>query len=139
MECDVQRREVPQGMTGMKKFISTALAVMIASTSTIGFAGEAEARRGDRYRNHYNYNYDHYRYRRHHHHNGDAVAAGILGLALGAIIVGSAQRNHAQRDYYYDRDPGRDHVRRCERRYRSYDRYSDTFIGRDGRRYYCTL
>jgi len=124
----------------MKKLISTALAVIIASTSTVGLTGAAEARHRDRYYGHNNYyHYDGYRYRRHHHSNGDAVAAGILGFALGAIVAGTAQRNYVRRDYYQARDPAWDHIRRCENRYRSYDRYSDTFIGRDGRRYYCTL
>jgi hypothetical protein len=56
--------------------------------------------------------------------NGGAVAAGVLGgLLLGAIIANEAQRGNAVDD--------------CARRYRSYDRRSQTFIGGDGRRYRC--
>lgn len=133
----------------MKKFISAALAVVMAATSTVALAGSAEARHRDRHYGYNNYHYNHNYYRRHHHHNNDAVAAGILGLALGAIIVGTAQNNYARRntyvrrDYYagdgYARDARWEHIRRCEARYRSYDRRTDTFIGRDGREYYCNL
>jgi hypothetical protein len=56
--------------------------------------------------------------------DGGAVAAGVLGgLLLGAIIANEAQRGNAVDD--------------CARRYRSYDRRSQNFIGGDGRRYRC--
>lgn len=125
----------------MKKFLSTAMAAAIAVSGTLAFTGDAEARQ------------------RHHHHNnnGDEIAAGILGFALGAVVAGAASNYYApRRDYYYAAprpyprryyaprasyyaDPAAAHIARCEARYRSYDRYSDTFIGRDGRRYYCNL
>ncbi|MFN3657447.1 MAG: BA14K family protein [Pseudolabrys sp.] len=55
---------------------------------------------------------------------GAAAAAGILGgLLLGAIIASEAQRRQG--------------IEYCMRRYRSYDPYSQTFVGRDGRRYRC--
>lgn len=55
---------------------------------------------------------------------GGAVAAGVIGgLIVGAIIAGEAQRQQA--------------ASYCARRYRSYDPYSRTFVGRDGRRYHC--
>ncbi|MCC6921378.1 MAG: BA14K family protein [Alphaproteobacteria bacterium] len=130
-----------------KKIISTALALAMAATSTVGLASTAEAR--GRHHGYYSNGYDgHYYRRRHHNHNGDAIAAGVLGFALGAIVVGSTQRRTVRRDYdggrYYDSgydryDSRYDHVRRCEARYRSYDRRTDTFIGRDGREYYCNL
>ncbi|MBZ9983727.1 MULTISPECIES: BA14K family protein [unclassified Mesorhizobium] len=46
---------------------------------------------------------------RHHHDHGDAVAAGVLGLAAGALIGGAlANQQPPPRDYYddgyYDRD-----------------------------------
>ena len=56
---------------------------------------------------------------------GAAIAAGIIGLAAGAIIAGSASQNR--------------HVQRCLNTYRSYDPSSDTYVGRDGRRRLCRL
>ena len=47
-------------------------------------------------------NADEWRHHRHH-HNGDALAAGVLGLAAGALIVGAL--NNPQPRYY---DPGYD-------------------------------
>jgi len=56
--------------------------------------------------------------------DGGAVAAGVLGgLLLGAIIANEAQRNRGV-DY-------------CARRFRSYDPYSGTYLGRDGYRHRC--
>ncbi len=55
---------------------------------------------------------------------GAAIAAGVIGLALGAMAAG------ASRD-------GNSHVRRCMNRYRSYDPDTDTYIGRDGRAHRC--
>jgi len=56
--------------------------------------------------------------------DGGAVAAGVLGgLLLGAIIAGQAQQ---QRSVDY-----------CRQRYRSYDPYSGTYLGYDGRRHPC--
>ena len=47
-------------------------------------------------------NADEWRHHRRHHH-GDALAAGVLGLAAGALIVGAL--NNPQPSYY---DPGYD-------------------------------
>ena len=56
--------------------------------------------------------------------DGGAVAAGILGgLLLGAIIANQAQQQQSV-DY-------------CIRRFRSYDPYSRTYLGNDGRRHAC--
>ncbi|MCE1235733.1 MAG: BA14K family protein [Hyphomicrobiales bacterium] len=63
--------------------------------------------------------------------DGGAVAAGILGLAIGAIAAGAASRGAV----VYDDD----HVERCLRRYRSYDPSSDTYRGNDGRLHRCRL
>lgn len=129
----------------MKKTISAALAFTMLATSSVTLAGTSEARhrRGDGY---YNNGYDngYYDNRRHRNRGGDAAAAAIIGLALGAIIVGSTtQRRRTTTTYYYDEgyrgNSNWDHVRRCESRYRTYDRRTDTFIGRDGREYYCNL
>lgn len=106
---------------------------------------------------------------RHHRHfrGGDAVAAGVLGLATGAIIAGIASqpsyrepvyvdppyRPHPQRNYvvddyyaepevvYVDRalEPwSRSWYRYCEQRYRSFNPGTGTFVGYDGREHFCT-
>ena len=135
----------------MKKIVSSLLAFTMLATSSVTLAGESEAR-GRRHHDGY-YDNGYYKngyYDRHHrrgrHSDGDMAAAAIVGLALGAIIVGSTTQRQRTTTYYYDDGYSRsvnsgywEHVRRCESRYRSYDRGSDTFIGRDGRRYYCNL
>ncbi|MGO4624906.1 BA14K family protein [Ensifer sp. 2YAB10] len=63
------------------------------------------------------------------------IAAGAIGLALGAIIIGAAQEEERRRQNDQYRLNERD--ARCLARYRSYDSRSGTFIGRDGRRYEC--
>lgn len=56
--------------------------------------------------------------------DGAGVAAGIIGgLLLGAIIANQAQQSRS--------------VEYCIRRYRSYDRYSGTYLGYDGLRHRC--
>jgi hypothetical protein len=56
--------------------------------------------------------------------DGGAVAAGVIGgLLLGAIIANEAQRGNA--------------VDNCARRFRSYDRRSQTYVGAGGQRYSC--
>ncbi len=77
-------------------------------------------------RNNYN------RYRRGN-DSGDALAAGIIGFALGAAILGS--QNDASRAYGYRSD--RQHIASCRARYRSYDWRSNTYLGVDGYRRYC--
>lgn len=63
--------------------------------------------------------------------DGPNLLSGIIGFALGAAIVGSQQQvQHAQ-----TADDGWD--RRCEGKYRSYDRSSRTYLGYDGDRHYC--
>jgi len=64
-------------------------------------------------------------------HDSSALVAGILGFALGAAIVGSAQQAERARtaDQSWD-----DY---CAKKYRSYDRHSRTYLGADGLRHYC--
>lgn len=55
--------------------------------------------------------------------SGAAVAAGVVGsLVRGAIAAGQG---------------GGRSVAYCANRYRSYDRRSGTYLGKDGRRYAC--
>lgn len=97
---------------------------------------------------------------RHHNHNGAAVAAGIFGLAAGAII-GSAltapryyapQPYYAPRTYYAPRPyraapqpayygppapwtPG--WYSYCHSKYRSFNSRTGYFLGYDGRYHFC--
>jgi hypothetical protein len=54
---------------------------------------------------------------------GAAAAGAAIGLFLGAMMAAEAQRQQA--------------IEYCMRRYRSYDPYSMTYLGRDGRRHRC--
>ena len=63
--------------------------------------------------------------------DSSALIAGIIGFALGAAIVGSAQ----EADHARQADSDWDHY--CSGKYRSYDRSSRTYLGRDGLRHYC--
>ena len=70
-----------------------------------------------------------YSSRRHHHNNGLPLAAGIIGFALGtAVANSSAPRYHGGSNDAY-----------CARKYRSWDPYSKTYLGYDGRRHYCRI
>jgi hypothetical protein len=82
--------------------------------------------------------------------NGGAVAAGVIGGLIVGGIIGSHARPYyygypppyyAYPPYYpypaygpYAYDPG---IAYCMRRFRSYDPYSMTYVGRDGRRRSC--
>lgn len=87
-------------------------------------------------------------------HRGDAVAAGVLGLAAGAILGGAMSqprpvyRYHDDYPRTYHRPVYRDVTyepwsaewyRACDARYRSFDPASGTFMGYDGRRHFCAL
>jgi BA14K-like protein len=104
------------------------------------------------------------RWRHRHHGGGDAVAAGVIGLAAGALI-GSALSQPSYRepiyydDYYEPRPVRRYYVQRsyeepvyarrslepwsrewyryCQNRYRSFDPGTGTFMGYDGREHFC--
>jgi len=70
--------------------------------------------------------------------NGGAVAAGVLGLAAGALVAG-AIANQAQAAP--PPPPGTvdpQLAAYCARKYRSYDPGSGTFLAGNGRRYVCT-
>ena len=64
-----------------------------------------------------------------------SVAAGIFGFALGAAIVGSANRYDDDDDF----DDYDDHVAACEAQYRSYNAETDMFLGYDGQYHRCNL
>ena len=75
-----------------------------------------------------------YSSRRHHHrhHDGFPFAAGIVGFALGSALANSYSAPR-----YYGGGDSQDAY--CARKYRSYDPYSNTFMGYDGRRHYCRI
>lgn len=70
--------------------------------------------------------------------NGAAVAAGVMGLAAGALIAGTIA-NQAQAAP--PPPPGTVDPRLaayCARKYRSYDPNTGTFLASNGYRYVCT-
>ncbi|WP_262270722.1 BA14K family protein [Microvirga yunnanensis] len=80
---------------------------------------------------------DRYYYRR---DNGAAVAAGVAGLAAGALIAG-AIANQAQAQPAAPPPPGTvdpQLAAYCARKYRSYDPGTGTFLATNGMRYVCT-
>ncbi|MCX5516065.1 hypothetical protein C3941_20860 [Kaistia algarum] len=66
---------------------------------------------------------------------GAALAAGVIGLAAGAMI-GSAinQPRYAAPQY-----GGNDYIAYCSQRYRSFNPATGTFTGYDGRKYRCVM
>ena len=103
----------------------------------------------------------------HGHSNGDMVAAGILGLAVGAVAAGALSQPRGPiydgpaydpyiDDQYYPPAPvrsreyrgveynygglepwSREWYRYCRSRCRSFDPSSGTFVGYDGREHFC--
>lgn len=66
---------------------------------------------------------------------GAAIGVGIIGLTLGAIIAGSAEKERSKRDRYdaeYER-----WLDYCSRKYRSFDAETGTYRASNGRRYVC--
>lgn len=89
------------------------------------------------YRRGYGYYGRPYYYRR---DNGSAVAAGVAGLAAGALIAG-AIANSAQAQPAAPPPPGTVSptvAAYCAKKYRSYDPVSGTFLANNGMRYVCT-
>jgi hypothetical protein len=72
-------------------------------------------------------------YRRH--NDGAAIAAGIIGLGIGAAIANSARPRYY--DYGSGYQGGSSHARYCAARYRSYDPYTNTFQPYYGPRRIC--
>lgn len=105
------------------KRIGMGLLAAVVATATM--AGTAKA--------------DHYGYYHHgyHHDRGGAIVGGIMGLAAGAIIAGAMNQREEPRRAVRGYRGDADHVAYCARKYRSYDPYSNTFVGRDGRARQC--
>lgn len=81
-------------------------------------------------------------YQRNYRNNNDQALAALFGFVAGAAIVSQSQRQYGWQQgtsrltWAEGRSP---HQRACASRYDSYDSRSDSFEGRDGRRYYCEL
>lgn len=140
-------------MNTVKKLV---LSAAVAATTLAAVPADA----GDRWR-------DNRGYRSHHNSDGDVVAAGILGLALGALAVGAIassrdepvvgnplrhprprpHRDWETQDYPQvvvddDYEPAfepwsRGWYRYCQQRYRSFDAQTGTYVGYDGRERFC--
>lgn len=122
--------------TMTKKIAAAGMAFAVAATAIPFTATDADA--GWRGRHHYH----HY----HRHHRGDALAAGVLGLAAGAIIGGAIANSQPAPVYRYQPAPvyqpvpvyrTSDWDAYCFSKYRSYDPYSGTYLGYDGYRHPC--
>jgi len=139
----------------MQKTLGVALASILFATSVIATSASAQPRdralfeRQDRViwnycRNnwdddcrdwdHNRHHWDESRYQRwyrdHHRHRGfnpEDAAAALFGFA--ASMMGSALTSGATNS----------HVAACQRRFRSYNPSSDTYLGYDGMRHYCRL
>ena len=147
----------------MKKLITALSAAAVLATGLLAPMAPAAADGYYRHGHHGGYDRgyrDNYRHRGYHRGGGgDALAAGVIGLGVGALI-GTAIAS--DRPAYYDRgstqilegpvEYGRpvyrpapvyraryDHTAACDARYRTYDARSDTFIGNDGRAHRCRL
>jgi hypothetical protein len=139
--------------TKMNRFFKTAILSAAVAATTLVTLPAANA--GDRY---WRNNGRHY----HHSHSngGDLAAAGILGLAAGALVVGLASqpepvyanpyrqpRPRPIREYpetvYLDEYAGglvpwsAEWYDYCSDRYRSFNPRSGTFIGYDGGEHFC--
>lgn len=91
---------------------------------------------------------DHHRRIYRHRDNSDAIALGIIGLGVGAIIGGAIANSHNQPRVIYRDQPrivrGGSYepwtaswVRYCTQKYRSFNRSTGTYRGYDGRDHFC--
>lgn len=133
----------------MNRLFKTAVLSLAVAATTLATLPAANA--GDRHWRHY--------HGRHNSNGADIAAAGILGLAAGALVVGLANQNSPAPVYYNDyRKPRPRPIREypetvyyggsfepwsrgwyeyCSDRYRSFDPQSGTFVGYDGREHFC--
>ncbi len=84
----------------------------------------------------YERRYGYYPRRYYRRDRGNALAAGALGLATGAIIGGALAQSQAQAAPVYGA-PNRSAISYCMQRFKSYDPASGTYLGYDGRRHPC--
>lgn len=99
-------------------FTRTIAAAAALSVGTLGFAGSAEAG--------------------HRHHHGDAVAAGVVGFAAGALIGGALARPQPRGVVVVEPSYGySDWIAYCSSRYRSFNPHTGLYVGYDGRYHEC--
>ncbi len=149
----------------------TRAAIATATLAAVILAPMAQSFSGDR--DHDRRGYHGYKYGRHfvpnrsnrpvivyRDHSGDALAAGVIGLALGAIIAGAVTApepdpyppfagydpdyypappaNFQDQASYGASEPWSDAwYEYCTRRFRSFDTQSGTYLGYDGKRHFC--
>jgi hypothetical protein len=135
----------------MRKFVTTLVGAAMLVTALPVHAASLQSRPvpqidkaypNESYAQYYRRGYrpyyrDRYYYRR---DNGAAVAAGVAGLAAGALIAG-AIANQAQAQPAAPPPPGTvdpQMAAYCARKYRSYDPATGTFLATNGLRYVCT-
>lgn len=113
--------------------VGVAPAVMQSSNSDLLQEVRWHGRRGG-------YDRRYYRHHRHHHHDnnnwGGVAAAGIVGLAAGAIIGSQASRAAPPSTVYYAPQSS-DWAAYCASKYRSFDIRTGTYLGYDGYRHPC--
>jgi hypothetical protein len=71
-----------------------------------------------------------------------AALAGVGGFIAGSVIANANRGPYYRAPYYRGVGYASSwdyHVQRCLARYRTYDPYSDTFVGYDGYRHRCRL
>ncbi|HEY6631061.1 MAG TPA: BA14K family protein [Rhizobiaceae bacterium] len=134
----------------MNRVFKTAILSAAVAATTLAALPAANA--GDRYWGRGDRHYHHY-----HSNSGDLAAAGILGLAAGALVVGLASQPEPVYANPY-RGPRPRPIREypetvylggalepwspewydyCYDRYRSFNPRSGTFMGYDGREHFC--
>jgi hypothetical protein len=117
----------------MRTLMTKATLGLALGAAALTTAAPAEAQRWNRYR--------------HYDRTGPAIAAGIIGLGIGAAIASSNRDRYYDRGYYYDRPYfyDRGYYARdgwYDRPYRAYNRcvvrrVYDPYIGRRVRVRYC--
>lgn len=150
----------------------TAVTAFAPLTASVANAGDRHWKRQyysshddrQRFYNHREYSERNQYRQRHvyrHHRNNDAIALGIIGLGVGAIIGSALANSHnqprviyrpapAHRDYYPAAprtvhsggrfEPWtRSWFRYCENKYRSFNASTGTYRGYDGRDHFCVV
>lgn len=90
------------GKIGAKSTLAAVLgATLIATTALPSTAAYAGPRHGHGWHGGHAHPHHHHHRKRSRNNNGDLIAAGIIGLAIGAIIASEASKNRPQPSYTY--------------------------------------